>query len=254
MLEHLAGLGLTVERPVEVIKLNQSDAAVWASLRYQDGCEQTVQADYLIAADGGHSLVRKELGLDFDGHQLQGAYVMDVEATFKVDLPADAGNFILGPHGFLVLGLRPDGLWRLALSLPRSDQRMTRQTPNLEQMQTILDQDFPALGARLSRTNWASAFFLSSRIVRHLRKNRVFVVGDAAHIHSPVGGQGMNTGIQDAVNLAWKLALRLEGFGDVRLLDSYTSERYGVMKRLIATTNASTKAIMVTNPVLISAA
>ena len=253
LLEHLATLGVQVERPTEVIGMQQDADGTSVQIRDQYGTEQTLRARYLIAADGGQSTIRHLLQLDFPGHRLQGAYVMDADMDIAIPLPTDDGTFVLGPHGFLVLGLRPDGLWRLALSLPQKDTRMGREQPTKERMQQILDTDFRDLGIHLKSTSWSSAFFLSSRMVSNIRRGRIFLVGDAAHIHSPVGGQGMNTGIQDAVNLAWKLALCVQHEEQEPLLASYHAERYPVMKRLIATTNASTVPLLVEQPLLVHA-
>lgn len=251
-IEHLAGLGVRVQRPVEVLDVQQDEEHVHTRIRTDDGIPTTVTAQYLIAADGGHSIVRKTLGVPFAGNKLQGAYVMDADAEFATEPAADRGTFILGRGGFLVVGHRPDGSYRIALSLPQHDRRISHDRPTLAELQMLLD-DFPELDTQLRSITWSSAFFISSRAVDRLRHGRVFLAGDAAHVHSPVGGQGMNTGIQDAVNLSWKLALAVQGHAGQRLLDSYEAERLPVIRRLICSTSTSTKPLLWRNPVAVAA-
>ncbi|MGB3354766.1 MAG: FAD-dependent oxidoreductase [Mycobacterium sp.] len=249
-IERLADLGVEVQRPVEVLDVKQDDDAVHVRLRGDEGSVSTVSARYLVAADGGHSVVRKTLGVGFAGSKLQGAYVMDADAEFASDPPEDRGTFILGRGGFLVIGHRPDGTYRIALSLPAQDRRISQDRPTLAELQLVLN-DFPDVDIRLRAVTWSSAFFISSRAVDRLRHGRVFLAGDAAHVHSPVGGQGMNTGIQDAVNVGWKLALAIQGRGGERLLNSYDDERLPIIRRLIASTTASTKPLLWRHPVAV---
>ena len=249
-IEHLAELGVHVQRPVEVLDVHRDEHAVHAEIRAVDGTVSTVSARYLVAADGGHSLVRKTLAVPFEGDRLQGAYVMDADADFAVDPPPDRGTFILANGGFLVVGHRPDGSYRIALSLPAHDRRISNDRPTLGELQMLLD-DFPEMGIQLRSITWSSAFFISSRSVDRLRHGRVFLAGDAAHIHSPVGGQGMNTGIQDAVNLAWKLALVIRGRGGEQLLDSYEAERLPIINRLITSTTTSTTPLLWRNRIAV---
>ena len=251
-IEHLATLGVNVQRPVEVLDVQQDQEQIHAQIRSGDGKLSMVAARYLIAADGAHSRIRQALGVPFQGNRLQGAYVMDADAEFAADPALNRGTFILGRGGFLVVGHRPDGSYRIALSLPAHDRRISHDRPTLEELQMLLD-DFPEMGIRLRSITWSSAFFISSRAVDQLRHGRVFLAGDAAHVHSPVGGQGMNTGIQDAVNLSWKLALAVAGRGGDRLLDSYDVERLPIIRRLIASTTTSTKPLLWRNPLAVAA-
>ncbi len=252
LLAHLEGLGVRVERPTELMSIAGGPDAVAVGLRDAAGSVTEVVARFVVAADGAHSTVRGALGVAFPGARVQGAYVMDGDVDFAVTPPADRGSFLLGRGGFVVVGRRPDDSWRIALSLPARDDRISRDRPTREELQTLLDA-FPELGVTLRSTTWSSAFFISSRMVDRLRHGRIFLAGDAAHIHSPVGGQGMNTGIQDAVNLGWKLALALDGRGGEALLDSYDAERMPVIRRLIASTSASTGPLLWRHPVATAA-
>ena len=251
LLGHLRGLGVDVERPIELVGLTQEAGRVDIRLRLADGTDHAMSARYLVAADGGHSTVRGLLGLAFDGVRTQGAYVMDAEAEFATPLAADRGTFVLARGGFLVVGRRPDGTHRIALSLPAYDERISRARPTLDELQLLLD-DFPGLGVRLRSVSWSSAFFISARAVTRLRQGHVFLAGDSAHTHSPVGGQGMNTGIADAVNLAWKLALTVDGRGGEALLDTYETERLPIVSRLIRSTTASTGPLLWHNPIAVA--
>lgn len=252
LLDHLAGLGVRVERPMELTSIVDGPEAVTVGLCDAAGSTTEVSARFVVAADGAHSAVRSALGVKFPGKRVQGAYVMDGDASFAVDPPADRGSFILGRGGFVVIGRRPDDSYRIALSLPARDDRISRDRPTRDELQTLLDA-FPELGVTLHSITWSSAFFIASRAVDRLRYGRIFLAGDAAHIHSPVGGQGMNTGIQDAVNLGWKLTLALQGRGGEELLDSYDAERLPIIRRLIASTRASTGPLLWRHPVATAA-
>jgi 2-polyprenyl-6-methoxyphenol hydroxylase-like FAD-dependent oxidoreductase len=251
LLEHLASLGVTVERPLEVKSMVQNTDHVVATLQNETGLEQTLKASYVIAADGGRSTIRKLLGLDFEGQKMQGEFVMDAEVEFlDKRLPEGEGFFSLGSRTMLVFGKlgKTTPLWRMAVSMQQDDPRMKRETPTLEQVQELVDEH--PFGIKLHRPTWASAYFISARMVDKTRLGRIFLAGDAAHIHSPVGGQGMNTGIQDATNLAWKLALVVSHQASDSLLESYHAERYPIMKRLLNTTSTMEHVLMTQNPVV----
>ena len=250
LIERLEGLGVPVERPVEVVDVHQDGDAAHATLRDERGREEEVSAPYLVGADGARSAVRKALGANFPGLRMQGQYLVDARVDFPggKELPGGEGHLSLGPKSLLVFGRLPGGLWRVIVSLQQDDPRMKRETPTRELMQSLVDEH-PWLGARLvGDLAWASAFFISNRMVNRMRSGRVFLAGDAAHVHSPVGGQGMNTGIADATNLAWKLALALRGFGGEGLLDSYEAERRPIIAGLLKTTELSEHALMLRGP------
>ena len=254
LIQRLADLGVTVERPTELTDFRQDGRAVTATLRDPLGREETVTAAYLVGCDGAHSAVRKRLGFDFPGVKMQGQYFVDCSIDFSHDLPGDYGYLSLTPETMLVFGQHAgfgehaEGLWRVVVSLHRDDPRMRQGTPDLALMQALVDEH-PWFGARLREVTWGSAFFISSRMAAKLREGRVFLAGDAGHIHSPVGGQGMNTGVADAFNLAWKLAFNLGGLAGDALLDSYQAERYPVARKLLADTERSERLLMLRHPV-----
>jgi 2-polyprenyl-6-methoxyphenol hydroxylase-like FAD-dependent oxidoreductase len=212
----LQKLGVRVERPVELTALD------------------SVPERFIIGADGAHSTVRHLIGANFAGE----AYPQDfMLADVFVDWnePHDILRFLLGREGLLaVIPLREPHLYRLIAT--RREVAADAPDPTLDEFQSIWD-DFSPLPARLHDPRWLVRFRLHHRGVDQYRYGRVFLAGDAAHIHSPAGGQGMNTGIQDSINLCWKLALVLRGRAGEALLDTYHEERHPVGQRLLRTTD-----------------
>jgi len=222
----LARHGVTVERPVEVLDFDGPRA------RLSTG--ETIAPRWIIGADGAHSLVRKAAGLAFDG----AAYPQDfILADLRIDeaAPHDRIRFFFGRDGLLVaLPLPGADAFRLIAS--RRDLGADAPDPTLADFQALWDA-FSPTPARLHDARWLARFRLHHRGVDRYRNGAMFVAGDAAHIHSPAGGQGMNTGIQDAINLAWKLALVSRGRAGDALLDSYHDERHPVGQNLLRTTD-----------------
>ncbi|HXE72222.1 MAG TPA: FAD-dependent monooxygenase, partial [Candidatus Nitrosotenuis sp.] len=220
--EHLESLGGRVERQVTLTGLTQDDSGVRATLRQADGTDEEVCCSYLVGCDGAHSTVRHLLALPFEGRTVPSEWALfDV----KIDgpLPRDEFRIYWSDHGVLAFFPIPPDRFRLIADWKArpGDQG---DEPTLEDAQGLLDERGPG-GLRAHDPVWLSSFRINERKVAEYRKGRCFVAGDAAHIHSPVGGQGMNTGIQDAFNLAWKLALVLRGQAPVEILDSYNAER-----------------------------
>ena len=236
LLDRLAELGVAVERPVELTALSQDERAVRATLTRPDGQSEELTTSYLIGADGARSKVRKALGLEFVGEALgEREYLADVRVEWRgrwrqLVNGTDALFFL----GSSTLGFGPlaSGRWRAILPAPTGDTRFEHDHPTLAFLQELVDA-YPGLDAQLSDLSWVTAFDQSARKVAELRHGRIFLAGDAAHIHSPFGGQGMNTGISDAVNLSWKLALRLRGVGGEALLNSYHAERNPILEQLL---------------------
>jgi pentachlorophenol monooxygenase len=254
--ERLADFGQQAERGVALRSFEQDADGVSAVLAGPEG-EETVRARYLIGCDGAHSVVRKGLGLSFEGDALPEEYMLgDVELDWSM------------PRGFAIRvvhqtdGKVDDAL--ICIPLPgRSRYRASmmvapelasapsgevehglatdRPGPTLEQIQTVLDRLAP-VPATASNLRWSSVFRISHRLVDRYAEGRVFVAGDAAHIHPPTGAQGMNTGIQDAYNLAWKLALAVQGKAADGLLESYNKERLPVGEEVVGRTVRSAQA------------
>ena len=229
----LAKLGVKVERNTELTGFTDDGACVRAVLRNADGVEEMCEALYLAGCDGARSKVRETLDTGFPGGTYsQLFYVADVEASGE---PVDGNlNVDLDEADFLaVFPLKADGHVRLVGAV--SDARA--QNPETLTFDDVSHQAIDDMKIAVSTVNWFSTYRVHHRVTNHFRKGRSFLLGDAAHIHSPAGGQGMNTGIGDAVNLSWKLAAVLKGRSPPGLLDSYESERIGFARRLVQTTD-----------------
>jgi len=228
----LEAFGHRVELGVELTEIEQNEDQVIATLSGAGRVEHTT-AKFLVGADGGHSFVRHTLGVGFEGETwtTERMYVGDV----KVDT-LDRNHWHVWPdkmHGFLGLCPLPstDSFQFQAQIAPDEEGE-----PSLERFQQIVDQRASAMNLRLHDASWTSLFRANIRMVDRYRVGRIFLAGDAAHVHSPAGGQGMNTGIQDAYNLGWKLALVLRGAPDW-LLDTYEQERLPVAARILGITS-----------------
>ncbi|PSJ53733.1 FAD-dependent monooxygenase [Kumtagia ephedrae] len=226
----LAELGATVERGVELTGLDQDDDGVSAALKHADGSEERVRTRYLVGADGARSAVRHGVGIAFEGYTEPQMFLLGDVKIDGADL--DRRSLYIWWHGGNTVALFPfeDGIWRIFTMRENSEDA---SPPTLEELQTLMDRHGPP-GARISGPTWLSSFRTNERLAARFRVGRVFLAGDAAHIHSPAGGQGMNTGIQDAFNLGWKLGHVLHGRGDAELLlDSYEAERRPVAREVI---------------------
>lgn len=233
LVARLRAFGVEVERQTELVRWTDSGTGIAAVLRKADGGEETCTASYIAGCDGAGSTLRKGLGIGFPGgtyHDIY--YVADIEASgpaingeLHVDLDeADfLGVFPLAGHN------RARLVGAVSSAHRDKDARLT--------FADIDSRVVNQLKIDIVRVNWFSTYHVHHRVAEHFRKGRAFLLGDAAHIHSPVGGQGMNTGILDAINLAWKLAAVLAGRAGDDLLDSYEAERIGFARRLVATTD-----------------
>ncbi len=244
--EHLQGLGVAVEREVQLTGFTQFDEGVTARLRYADGRDEEAQARWLVGCDGAHSTVRRSLGLPFEGAPYGECFALaDVRLTCSWS--NDEVHAFLADDGILAAIPMNHGRYRLVATLPVEESLGRETGPTLEEFQALVDSRGPA-DVEVNDPVWLAEFRIHRRIVPHLRVGLVFLAGDAAHIHSPVGGQGMNTGIQDAYNLAWKLALTLSGRGHPSLLDSYHQERHPIAKSVLRGTDFFTRVILLRNP------
>ncbi|HUN46838.1 MAG TPA: FAD-dependent monooxygenase [Stellaceae bacterium] len=233
LIERLQALGVTVERRTELRGFTDGGDRVTARLVGPDGREESAEAAFIAGCDGARSIVRETLGTGYAGGTYrQVFYVADVEATgpamdgeLHVDL--DEADFLA------VFPLAGEGRARLIGTV--RDERA--EHPEQLKFEDVSDRAIQHLKVKIGRVNWFSTYRVHHRITEHFRRGRAFLLGDAAHIHSPAGGQGMNTGIGDAINLAWKLATVVGGRAEDRLLDSYEAERIAFARRLVATTD-----------------
>lgn len=233
LIDRLAAAGVQVERRTELLRFVQHEAGVRATLRRPDGSEEVCEAAYLAGCDGASSTVRDELGVGFPGGTYSGVfYVADVEAK---GLAVDDDLHIDFESADFVLAFPLHGAGRMRLV------GTTRDLPvgvgDELRFDDVKDKAIEHLEIAIEKVNWFSTYRVHHRVAHRFREGRAFLLGDAAHIHSPVGGQGMNTGIGDAVNLAWKLAAVLKDKAPVDLLDTYEPERIAFALRLVATTD-----------------
>jgi 2-polyprenyl-6-methoxyphenol hydroxylase-like FAD-dependent oxidoreductase len=226
--EHLNSYGVKVEREIELVRFSSGSTSVTATLRHADGHEETIEAAWLIGCDGAHSAVRHGLNMAFEGETLLSDWILaDVHLTGLAKDPYDVNTF-WHSHGVLVIFPISPGRFRVIADFGLAKGIEPRADPTLAEVQAILDQRGPG-GITASEPIWLAAFRINERKVTNYRAGRVFLAGDAAHVHSPAGGQGMNTGMQDACNLAWKLAMVIRGQARAEpLLESYTIERSAV--------------------------
>lgn len=245
--KRLEGLGVQVERLVELVSFTQDESAVTATLRHADGYTETVTARWLIGCDGAHSTVRHTLNIPFSGAPYPEAFAL---ADVKIDwsLPNNEIHMFLSKDGMLAAFPMRGGRYRLIVETQAEAGDEQLPDPTLEEIQTYLTKFGPA-GSVASDPVWLAAFRTHLREAEHTRQGRVFLAGDAAHIHSPAGGQGMNTGLQDAYNLAWKLALVNAGHAPASLLESYELERHPVAESVMRTSDLMLKAATLRSPI-----
>ena len=236
---HLNALGVKVERSVELTGFSAGVDGVSSVLRHADGASETLETGWLIGCDGAHSLVRHTLGLTFEGDTLPTTFILaDVHAA-GLNAAATEVEVYWHEDGLIVFFPISPGRFRVVADIGSAQ----RGDPTLEEVQALVDRRGPG-GVTLSDPVWLATFTVNERMVDTYRAGRVFVAGDAAHVHSPAGGQGMNTGMQDAFNLAWKLALVEGGLAKPGLLDSYSAERSGVARQILADSGRLTRVAM----------
>lgn len=223
-----------VEYDTSFISAVEQSDRVMATLE-QNGRQSEVNAKYVVGCDGAHSAVRHLLNLPFEGAEYNDSFILaDVETNDA--LPED--ELQLCPSEFGPVAIFPMSANRRRVVA--TVDRVEGDAPSLDLVQEILHQRGPA-GFEASALHWSSYFRIHHRQAAMMRVSRMFIAGDAAHIHSPFGGQGMNTGLHDAWNLIWKLDLAVRGRATDNLLDSYTAERRPVIKQVIETTDFLTK-------------
>ncbi|PYR57273.1 MAG: FAD-dependent oxidoreductase [Acidobacteria bacterium] len=233
LIDRLADAGVYVERETELLGFEETAGRVRARLTRRDGAEETCAAAYVAGCDGAHSTVREAVRIGFPGGVYTHLfYVADVEASGEtmngeLQVALDRTDFLA------VFPLKGERRAQL-IGTVRQEAEHGHDTLSWNDVSTRVIE---WIRIDVERVNWFSTYRVHHRVAAHFRKGRAFLLGDAAHIHSPVGGQGMNTGIGDAVNLAWKLAAVLHGRMDASLLDSYEPERMAFARRLVATTD-----------------
>ena len=239
--DHLRQLNIEVQWNTELVALTQQADHVTATVKTPDGTSTTIDAAYVAGCDGGRSSVREMNGIAFPGAPYEHVFfVADTEA--RGQMVPDELNVYLWREGFhLYFPMRGTDCWRVIGILPGELQDKPDLT--FEDLAPSLQQEGGA-GLTFTSCSWLSTYRIHHRCTERFRKGRCFLLGDAAHVHSPMGGQGMNTGLQDAYNLAWKLALVIERRADPALLDTYEAERRPVAQTLLATTDRAFRLIV----------
>jgi 2-polyprenyl-6-methoxyphenol hydroxylase-like FAD-dependent oxidoreductase len=253
--EFLLGLGVRVERGLELTALAAASDGVNVTLAGDAGSTETVRADWLAACDGAHSVVRHALDMPFTGEVLPGTSLLAEVRLSGVRTPDDEMDFYLHRDGPLALFPFSAGRYRIIAEIPGGPggpgaPGEPEPEPELAAVQSLLDERGPG-GITANDPRWLAAFRVNERKVADFRSGRVFLAGDAAHVHSPAGGQGMNTGMQDACNLAWKLALVCAGTcSGEALLESYSIERSAVAATVLAESGRLTALVTLKNEAL----
>ncbi|KAA0970992.1 FAD-binding monooxygenase [Aureimonas fodinaquatilis] len=246
--QQLEDHGVTVERQVELVSFTDNHGEIDAKLLHADGREETVHPVWLLGCDGAHSAVRHGLGFEFSGSaQGDDWAIADIRIEGPNAPPSDELSIYLHHDGPFVVFPIPGGRARIIAAIGASDPQHERLPPTLEEVQAFADQRCGP-GVRLVDPVWLTNFRINERKVANYSRGRVFLAGDAAHIHSPAGGQGMNTGMQDAFNLAWKLAMVHRGQAHPSLLDSYSGERSAVGEMVLRNATRLTDMATLSNP------
>lgn len=235
-IEFLEKQGVYIERQKELITFSQDMNGVQATIKNNiTESSEKIICDYIIGCDGAHSNIRHTLNLTFEGNAYPQIFNL-VDASIEWAYSRNKFLFFLGKEGVFVHIPLTEKISRVMLAKRSNDSEEKKSTPSLTELENLASL-LTQVSVKLINPIWMSTFRLHHRGVNKYYQNRAFLAGDAAHIHSPVGGQGMNTGIQDSTNLAWKLALVLKKGTNVKLLDSYETERHPVGKILLKTTD-----------------
>ena len=240
--QHLKQLGGSVEWQMEAIALEQDADGITATVRHADGKEEQIRARYIVGCEGSRSLVRETIGLPFEGDRYENEQFIQADAKIRWTFPKGASYLFLTEAGYMMVIEMPNDLVRVFISLPDPDPD-NKTEPTLQEVEAELRR-LGSTDAELSDPVWLARYRTSHRRAPRFRVGRAFIAGDAGHVHVPIGGQGMNTGIQDAFNLGWKLASVLKGIAPPEILDSYNDERHPVAVALLDGTDLAYRNIL----------
>ncbi|MDF5731159.1 MAG: FAD-dependent monooxygenase [Rhizonema sp. PD38] len=239
--QHLNSLDIKVDWQVEARGFQQDESGVTVTLRHADGRVEETRTQWLIGCDGSNSIVRKQLELNFEGDRYENEQFIQADVKIRWTLPKGASYLFLTNAGYMMVIEMPDDIVRVFISVPDPDPS-NDTSPTLSEVQEALIE-LGGIDAQLYEPVWLARYRTSHCQADRFREGRVFVAGDAGHVHVPIGGQGMNTGIQDAFNLAWKLAYVIKGVAHPELLDSYNAERHPVAVALLEGTDKAYRSI-----------
>ena len=245
----LAARGQAVERRRELVGFEQTPDDVRTRIRNEDGSEETIVSKFLVSCEGAHSIVRKQAGFSFAGTTMPMRFLL-ADVTIEWDLPENEVHAWFHRDG--VFGALPFGgqKWRLIIERAQAGAAPPDEEVTLSLVQQLAVERVALSGVLIHDPIWLSDFRINARMVDRFRDRRVFVAGDAAHIHSPLGGQGIATGIQDASNLAWKLCAVLREGAPDSLLDTFDEERKPIARTVLRGTSAASNLVFTMNPLL----
>jgi 2-polyprenyl-6-methoxyphenol hydroxylase-like FAD-dependent oxidoreductase len=241
LLRHLEALGGSVVRPAELSGFVASADGVAARVRIADTIT-VVHARWLVGADGMHSAVRDEAGIAFAGAAYEQRFVL-ADVCMDWPISREEVSLFYSPEGLVVVAPLPHQRYRIVATVDEAPE-----APSAAFMQSLLDARGPSIDpGRIREITWSSRFHIHHRVVRSPRKERILLVGDAAHVHSPAGGQGMNTGLQDSVSLADVLAAVLKDGKEARL-DAWAARRHRIARNVVALTDRMTRIATLKSP------
>jgi 2-polyprenyl-6-methoxyphenol hydroxylase-like FAD-dependent oxidoreductase len=238
--EKLESLGVTIERGVQVASIDHDATGAELVTVTPDGSrERTLRADWLVGCDGAGSIVRRSLNMSFDGDDYGQDWLM-AEVSIDWPLPHDHFHVFACTSSVLPVFPLPSSRWRVFVPQVPDRAVAEREAPTMGEIERLMAERGPA-GIKIGDPTLLAAFRCYRRHTKVMRSGRAFLAGDAAHVHSPAGGQGMNTGLGDAFNLGWKLSRVVQGQATTDLLDTYQSERVPVAEGVLAFTHALVK-------------
>ena len=247
LIEALGERGVEVERGTTFVGFKQDHDGVVSRVLRPDGGEEIVASRYLVGCEGPHSVIRKQAGLSFEGKTYPVSYFMaDVELDWEVDR-GDVQVWIHEDGMFSAIPMPGDRRWRLFVESGKEVEEGATEV-TLDLVRRLMAERTGDRVTRATDPTWLSEFRISCRMVDRFASGRVFLAGDAAHVHSPTGGQGITTGVQDAYNLAWKLDMVLRGTAPDSLLDTYTEERLPVVRRVLKNTDQTASVFLAHSP------
>jgi 2-polyprenyl-6-methoxyphenol hydroxylase-like FAD-dependent oxidoreductase len=242
LLAQLHAVGAWLERPAQLVSTDISADGIIAHLSLADGATREVRARWLVGCDGAHSLVRESAGIEFAGGDYAETFVL-ADVRMEWPLPRSEVSLFFSPDGLVVVAPLPDERYRIVATVGSSPD-----VPSISDIQTLLDErGLPGATARVTQLLWSSGFHIQHRVAAQVYKGRVLLCGDAAHVHSPAGGQGMNTGIQDAVALAGPLSQALRN-GEDSGIQKWADQRQHVARDVVRMTDALTRIATMTSP------
>jgi 2-polyprenyl-6-methoxyphenol hydroxylase-like FAD-dependent oxidoreductase len=235
--DRVAELGGTVERGVEAVSVRQRDEGVVIRLKRADGTAETVEVSWVIGAGGAHSVTRESMAETLVGTTYPGTS-LGASGIIACGLPRDGSALIASPEGWILVVPLPGGHWLSFVGdLDEGEARRLTSDPTTGAVAAMIERRV-AQGIRVEEVAWAAPFRMHRRLVPQLADGRCFLLGDAGHLSSPFGGEGLNSGIHDGCNLGWKLALELQGRGRPRLLESFAAERVAADRHVLTVSDS----------------